>query len=95
MTLSYIPSDTNDEGILKATASGTLPSGQPVIVNADGTVSVAALSSISDATTLGASIAGNLPQVLQVYHAAADRIVTIIADENESNYASFIYSIVT
>ena len=40
MTLSYIPSDTNDEGILKATASGTLPSGQAVIVNADGTVSV-------------------------------------------------------
>jgi len=87
MTLSYIPSDTNDEGILKATASGSLPNGKPVIVNADGTVSVAALSSISDATTLGASIAGNLPQVLQVYHAAADRIVTIIADENESNYA--------
>ena len=40
MTLSYIPSDTNDEGILKATASGILPSGQAVIVNADGTVSV-------------------------------------------------------
>jgi len=40
MTLSYIPSDTNDEGIFKATASGVLPSGQPVIVNADGTVSV-------------------------------------------------------
>ena len=39
MTLSYIPSDTNDEGILKATASGVLPSGQPVVVNADGTVS--------------------------------------------------------
>ena len=42
MTLSYIPSDTNDEGILKATASGVLPSGQPVVVNADGTVSVVA-----------------------------------------------------
>ena len=42
MTLSYIPSDTNDEGIFKATASGVLPSGQPVVVNADGTVSVVA-----------------------------------------------------
>ena len=40
MTLSYIPSDTNDEGILKATASGVLPNGKPVVVNADGTVSV-------------------------------------------------------
>ena len=45
MTLSYIPADTNDEGILKAAASGVLPSGQPVIVNADGTVSVVAASS--------------------------------------------------
>jgi hypothetical protein len=40
MTLSYIPSDTNDEGVLKATASGVLPNGKAVIVNADGTVSV-------------------------------------------------------
>ena len=40
MTLSYIPSDTNDEGIFKANASGSLPNGKPVIVNADGTVSV-------------------------------------------------------
>ena len=42
MTLSYIPSDTNAEGILKAAASGTLPNGKPVVVNADGTVSVVA-----------------------------------------------------
>lgn len=48
MTLSYIPSDTNDEGILKATASGVLPNGKPVVVNADGTVSVAGISEASD-----------------------------------------------
>ena len=30
-------------------ASGTLPSGQPVVVNADGTVSVVELSNVSDA----------------------------------------------
>jgi hypothetical protein len=47
MTLSYIPSDTNDEGVLKATASGTLPNGKAVIVNADGTVSVVVSSSAS------------------------------------------------
>tara|TARA_R110000824_G_scaffold246177_1_gene435277 strand:- start:16 stop:1464 length:1449 start_codon:yes stop_codon:yes gene_type:complete len=47
MTLSYIPSDTNDEGIFKATASGILPNGKPVIVNADGTVSVIAQQSSS------------------------------------------------
>jgi len=42
MTLSYIPSDTNAEGILKAAASGVLPNGKPVVVNANGTVSVVA-----------------------------------------------------
>ena len=60
MTLSYIPSDTNDEGILKATASGVLPSGQPVVVNADGTVSVVASSAASfgsEGTFVSAQIA--------------------------------------
>jgi transcription elongation GreA/GreB family factor len=47
MTLSYIPSDTNDEGIFKANASGSLPNGKPVIVNADGTVSVVSGSTVS------------------------------------------------
>ena len=49
MTLSYIPADTNDEGILKATASGTMPNGKPVVVNTDGTVSSIAIG--SDAVT--------------------------------------------
>ena len=42
MTLSYIPADTDAEGILKAAASGVLPNGKPVVVNANGTVSVVA-----------------------------------------------------
>jgi len=54
MTLSYIPSDTNDEGIFKATASGILPNGKPVVVNADGTVSVP-----FNATTIFAQEAAN------------------------------------
>ena len=36
-------------GEFKAVASGTLPSGQPVIVNADGTVSVVAETSVTEA----------------------------------------------
>ena len=40
MTLSYIPPDINEEGVLIAIASGVLPSGKPVVVNTDGTVSV-------------------------------------------------------
>ena len=53
MTLSYIPSDTNAEGILKAAASGVLPNGKPVVVNADGTVSSIAIG--SDAVTTPAA----------------------------------------
>jgi len=49
MTLSYIPSDTNDEGVFKATASGVLPNGKPVVVNANGTVSVVDGTSASQA----------------------------------------------
>ena len=35
-------------GKLKAVASGTLPRGQPVVVNADGTVSVVGIIEASD-----------------------------------------------
>jgi len=37
-----------ESGELKAIASGTLPSGKPVIVNADGTVSIVGASSVSE-----------------------------------------------
>jgi len=46
MALDTIPKQ--EGGKLKAVASGTLPSGQPVVVNADGTVSVVAGSSLSE-----------------------------------------------
>ena len=39
-----------ESGEFKAVASGTLPSGKPVVVNADGTVSVAAPTTVSGAT---------------------------------------------
>ena len=81
MTLSYIPSDTNDEGILKATASGVLPSGQPVVVNADGTVSVVALSDISD--SVGSEVvfnSGNSSQIDAAYDAASGKVVVCYAD---------------
>ena len=58
MTLSYIPSDTNDEGVFKATASGTLPSGQAVIVNADGTVSVVGGGNLTSENYIGISTGG-------------------------------------
>ena len=58
MTLSYIPSDTNDEGILKANASGSLPNGKPVVVNADGTVSVVGGGNLTAENYIGISTGG-------------------------------------
>ena len=46
MALDTIPKQ--EGGKLKAVASGTLPSGQPVVVNADGTVSVVGIIEASD-----------------------------------------------
>ena len=60
MTLSYIPSDTNDEGIFKATASGSLPNGKAVIVNADGTVSVIAATPAGGGTPVDYAAEANL-----------------------------------
>jgi hypothetical protein len=48
MSLRTIPE--TEEGVFKATASGTLPNGKPVIVNSDGTVGVVASTSFSNTT---------------------------------------------
>jgi hypothetical protein len=55
MALDTIPKQ--EGGKLKAVASGTLPSGQPVVVNSDGTVSVISQTSISGTETLGTQFA--------------------------------------
>ena len=88
MTLSYIPSDTNDEGILKATASGVLPSGQPVVVNADGTVSVVAETtdspSAGTAVQFDSSVYGG--DINVVYDTNSNRIIINYRDAANSNY---------
>jgi hypothetical protein len=84
MTLSYIPADTNDEGILKATASGVLPNGKPVIVNADGTVSVVS----GEDTGLGSDTAfnqsGNSSFVSSTYDSTNNKIVVVEGDSSNS-----------
>lgn len=79
-----------------AVASGALPDGKPVIVNSDGTVSVAAETAISDASTLGATISGNYNNnIISVYHAATDRIVTISYDNANSDVDAYAGTIST
>ena len=96
MTLSYIPSDTNDEGILKATASGVLPNGKPVVVNSDGTVSVVALDSASQA--LGSNTvfeSANSIYISSTYDANAQKLVLVYADAGNSSYGTAIVGTVS
>ena len=96
MTLSYIPSDTNDEGVLKATASGVLPNGKAVIVNADGTVSVVAETSFSEATgsaTVFESAASE--NIAITFDSNLNKIVIAFRDTGNSNYGTAIVGTVS
>jgi len=89
MTLSYIPSDTNDEGVLKATASGTLPSGQAVVVNADGTVSVITGASQAVGTAVVFESAG-ATWTSTVFDSNSNKIVIVYSDAANSRYGTAV-----
>ena len=91
MTLSYIPSDTNAEGILKAAASGVLPNGKPVVVNADGTVSVVAETSINQGVgsyTVFESATSSWNA--SAYDSNVKRIVIAYSDEGNSQHGTAV-----
>ena len=85
-------------GEFKAVASGTLPCGRPVVVNADGTVSSVSQSgaSVGTATTYAATDIGDQesePSV--VYDTNSDRIVVFYADEDNSFYGTALVGTVS
>ena len=84
MTLSYIPSDTNDEGILKATASGILPNGKPVVVNADGTVSVVAIDTVAQAVGSAVAFASSMSESVSTFDSNSNKIVVVYRDHDTS-----------
>jgi len=94
MTLSYIPSDTNAEGILKAAASGTLPNGKPVIVNTDGTVSV-----ISESTQSLGSLtvyeSGDSAYNSAAFDSTNNKVVIAYRDAGNSYYGTVIVGTVS
>jgi len=85
-----------ESGEFKAVASGTLPSGQPVVVNADGTVSVVGVSSISQsigtAATFNAGTSGN---ITAAYDSANNKFVVFYRDENNGNYGTCVVGTVS
>ena len=70
-----------DNAEITAVASGTLPSGQSVIVNADGTVSVVGENSVSQIIGSGAVFNTNDSSPIQgVYDAASEKVVIVYKD---------------
>ena len=91
MTLSYIPSDTNDEGILKATASGSLPNGKPVVVNANGTVSAVAETTVTQAVGTPVTFRSALcTSIAAAYDSANNKVVIAYQDRGNSSYGTAV-----
>ena len=76
-----------ESGEFKAIASGTLPSGQPVIVNADGTVSTV----VQNDPSFGSEVAwdeptgGNVTYILSVFDSNSNKVVIAYRDGEDSN----------
>ncbi len=82
-----------ESGELKAIASGTLPCGKPVVVNADGTVSVVAqagpsVSSLNPVVFETGAMNQGESRPSAVYDTANGKIVLAYRDENNSNYGT-------
>jgi len=90
MALDTIPKQ--EGGKLKAVASGTLPSGQPVVVNSDGTVSVVAGSSVSQAlgTATAFPASGNSNEAVVTYDSNSNKVVVAFIDNGQSNYGKAV-----
>ena len=76
------------EGEFKAVASGTLPNGKPVVVNADGTVSVAEETTQAVGTVATSSTPPNTTWV--VFDSNSDKLVIIFGDTSNSDYLTTI-----
>ena len=89
--MNFIPAQ--DETRLRAAASGVLPNGKPVIVNADGTVSVAA----ETAASIGSEVvfeAGESDWVSATY-IGNDKVVIACADGGNSNQGTAVVGTVS
>ncbi len=83
MALDTIPKQ--EGGKLKAVASGTLPSGQPVVVNSDGTVSVVGTNTVSE--TVGTAVvfeSATSDNMSAAYDANAQKVVVAYRDQANS-----------
>lgn len=96
MSIQKVSSFQDEGGKLKAVASGALPNGKPVVVNADGTVSVVEESSgtegVGSAYTF-ASVGTINPA--SVYVPTAKKIVIVYRDVDNSQYGTAVVGTVS
>ena len=87
--MNFIP--PQDEGRLRAAASGVLPNGKPIVVNADGTVSVVATSSVSQSVGTPAVFeSAAINGVRSAYDSNSNRVVIEYKDVGNSNYGTCV-----
>ncbi len=84
------------EGEFKAVASGTLPNGKPVIVNSDGTVSVAKETSVSSSVGTDTNFNNsNTIQTSAAYDSTNNKVVLVYRDYLTTNYGMAIVGTVS
>jgi len=86
------------EGTHRAKASGTLPNGKPVIVNADGTVSVVGSTSVSQAIGSSAvfeSATTGVGGIGSAFDSSSNKIVIAYRDGGNSNYSTAVVGTVS
>ena len=97
MALDTIPKQ--EGGKLKAVASGTLPSGQPVVVNSDGTVSVITEDSRDQAVGSNTTVVPSYPYAADYYASAYDanaqKVVFVYRDESLQQRAKAVVGTVS
>ena len=85
-----------DNAEITAVASGTLPSGETVIVNADGTVSVAGLATLTQG--VGSAVvyeSANSQYNVAVYDTSNDKVIVAYADQANSSRGTAIVGTVS
>ncbi len=85
-----------ESGEFKAVASGTLPSGKPVVVNSDGTVSVVSETTISEnigSATVFESAATD--QIASTFDSSNNKVVIAYQDEGNSDHGTAIVGTVS
>ena len=85
--MNFIP--PQDETRLRAAASGVLPNGKAVVVNADGTVSSITSGSAATGSETVFEAAATI-QVAAVYDSNSDRVVIAYVDDANSDYGTAI-----